>query len=325
MNRIHRGLVFSAVALAAILSVRSALAGAQARIVGNVFGPEKVPIPNAKIVITNKKVPSFKIELAADDKGVFKTIIADATYVYTYLISADGFNSLEIDKKAPIGSETNWEFHLSKAGTPVAELPPGEQAKLAYNEGVGLIGTDPAAAEKKFIAATELDANRIEAWQALAKVARDRKDGPKAVEYARKALALKEKELAGYKASGDEIDETEKVKYMEAVAAGLDLSGDKAGVKAMREEIAKAMGDPTSIYNEAVASFNKGEMKQAEAKLQKALEMKEDYPLAHYLLGMISMNGNKSKEAKLHFNRYLELEPAGEKAEEIKAFLSYLK
>lgn len=321
----------AAIALIAGPLAETAFAGAQARVTGTVVDHEKKPIAGATVVLTNPKVASYRQEFTTDAKGIFKVLLADSTYTYKYSISAKGYQPLEQEKKAAIGSDVQWEFMLIPEGAVVAgagqivEPTKGEKATLAYNEGVALLNAgDAAGAEAKFLAALAEKDDLQVAWWALTRIALDRKDGAKALEYAGKSLTLKEKEQAEAKAAGDEVDEAELAKYLDALARAQELTGDKAGAKATRDRLAKATGDPSALYNEAVTAFNANKMKDAEKKLTQVLELKEDYPLAHYLLGMVSMNGGKNKSAKEHFNRYLELEPEGEKAEEVKAFLSYL-
>ncbi|HEY3400236.1 MAG TPA: carboxypeptidase regulatory-like domain-containing protein [Geothrix sp.] len=79
--------------------------------------------------------------------------------------------------------------------------------------------------------------------------------------------------------------------------------------------------NPDVIYNKGVIAFNDGKTKEAKAHLLKALEVDPTYAKAHYLLGMVEYANMNLKGTKQHFLKYLELSPAGDKAAEIKEML----
>ena len=66
-------------------------------------------------------------------------------------------------------------------------------------------------------------------------------------------------------------------------------------------------------------------MKDAEATLEKAVEAKPDFALAHFWLGMACFNQNKKAPAKEHLEKYLELDPNGKEAATAKEILPLLK
>ncbi|HEV2064548.1 MAG TPA: tetratricopeptide repeat protein, partial [Thermoanaerobaculia bacterium] len=74
-----------------------------------------------------------------------------------------------------------------------------------------------------------------------------------------------------------------------------------------------------------VEAYNHNKMKDAEESLGKAIAAKPDYGLAHFWLGMASINLKKNAAAKEHFQKYLELEPKGEEADTAREMLSVLK
>jgi len=335
MSRSRRRTASAAVlSLLALLIASFVFAGAQARIIGKVLGPDKKPVAGAKVIITNPKVPSFKIELTTDDKGEFKTLISDSTYSYLYTITTEGFPPLAQEKKAPIGDTTEFEFQLGvaaqasaggKSAPPAAEVPKSEKAKMVFNDGVALLNANDApGAEKKFLESTELDPDLATAWKALAKVAVDRNDGVKALEYSKKALDAKEKADAALKAMGEEVDESLLPGFLMAYAQAQEMTGDKPGAKATRTRLAKATGDASGPYNEGVELFNKNKLKEAREKFEKAVELNDEFAPAHKMLGLIFMNAQKNAEAKKHFQRCVETDKTGKDAEECKAYLGYL-
>jgi tetratricopeptide (TPR) repeat protein len=102
--------------------------------------------------------------------------------------------------------------------------------------------------------------------------------------------------------------------------------GDKAKAAEFAKAYAEANPDsPDILYNKGVEAYNKGKMKDAEAALTKAVEVKPDFANAHYLLAMACFNQNKKAAAKEHFEKYLELDPNGKEAATAKELLPLLK
>lgn len=112
----------------------------------------------------------------------------------------------------------------------------------------------------------------------------------------------------------------------ERVVAGL-LETSKAKQDKVAEQKYTAMlealqgPNPDMIYNKGVEAFNDGKTKEAKTFLMKALEVDPNYAKAHYLLGMVEYASMNLKGTKLHFLKYLEMAPTGEKAAEIKEML----
>lgn len=331
MSRTIRPTALIAVALVSFLGfAQLAWAGAEARIIGTVLGTDGKPIPAAKVVITNPKVPSFKRETTTDESGTFKLLLADSTYSYKYTVSAPGMPETSWDRKAPIGTTQQFEFRF-EAGpvtstTPApAQMTASDKAAVAFNDGVGLMqeGKLPEA-ETKLLEATTLNPKLAIAWRALTRIAVEKKDGANAVEYAKKNLALQEADQESAKQLGDEPDPADLAPALQALADAQALAGDKAGAAETQKKLNVASGDPTSAYNDGVGLYNKGKTKDAQAKFEEALKLKGDYAPAHKMLGMIFMSSGRNKDAKTHFQSCVENDKAGKDAEECKAYLGYL-
>lgn len=110
------------------------------------------------------------------------------------------------------------------------------------------------------------------------------------------------------------------------VAALIATSKDKKDAEAEKKYAAMLETlqgpNPDMIYNKGVEAFNDGKTKEAKAHLMKALEVDPNYAKAHYLLGMVEYASMNLKGTKQHFLKYLELAPKGEKAAEIKEMLN---
>ncbi|MFN7132350.1 MAG: hypothetical protein ACK4N5_09710, partial [Myxococcales bacterium] len=74
----------------------------------------------------------------------------------------------------------------------------------------------------------------------------------------------------------------------------------------------------------ALAQFDAGSSDAAEASALRALELDEKSARAVLVLGMVYQSQNDAAKAKVEYQRYLELEPKGAHASEVKAILAGL-
>ena len=98
--------------------------------------------------------------------------------------------------------------------------------------------------------------------------------------------------------------------------------GDKAAEQKYSAMLETLQGpNPDLIYNKGVEAFNAGKTKEAKSHLAKALEVDPKYAEAHYLLAMVEFGDNNLKGTKQHLVKYLELAPAGKHAAEAREML----
>jgi tetratricopeptide (TPR) repeat protein len=79
--------------------------------------------------------------------------------------------------------------------------------------------------------------------------------------------------------------------------------------------------NPDVIYNKGVEAFNAGKSKEAKIQWQKALEIAPTYAEAHYMLAMVEFGENNLRGTKQHLQKYLELAPTGKNAATAKEML----
>ncbi|WP_243321063.1 carboxypeptidase-like regulatory domain-containing protein [Geothrix sp. SG200] len=105
----------------------------------------------------------------------------------------------------------------------------------------------------------------------------------------------------------------------ERVIAGLietsKAKSDKAAEQKYTAMLEAIQGpNPDVIYNKGVEAFNAGKTKEAKAHLLKALEVDPKYAEAHYLLAMVEFGENNLRGTKHNLEKYLELAPTGKNA-----------
>lgn len=308
-------------ALGALLGLGFAaalLAGAQARLAGKVTDSSGNPVEGVTVTVTTKNLGTFKLVLQTDRRGMYATVLNDATMQYHLKFEKAGYVPSEGDKKVPVGETAGIDAKLVKvseaeaAARAAAPAPSGVEAAVgAYNEGVDLLNAgNKAGAEARFLDAVKKNADLPAAWKALAILAYEKKDWAKTIEYGQKAT---------------DLDPSQSDLY-QMMADAAAKSGDKKGAAEWQARFAEANPDtPETLYNRGVEAYNKNKMKDAEDALSRAIAVKPDYGLAHFWLGMASINLKKNTAAKEHFQKYLELEPKGSEADTAKEMLSVLK
>jgi len=302
--------------LAAVLS-----AGAQARMKGKVTDSAGKPIEGVSVTVTTPSLRTFKMSLKSDKKGDWGTIVNDATMPYHVKFEKEGYVASEADKKVPVGdtgivdarllSTTEASAAAAAAAAGAATPSPTDQAAVIFNEGVDLLTAgNKAAAEAKFLEAVAKNPDLPQGWNALATLAFEKKEWAKTLEYGQKALDLDPAATSLYG----------------MLANAARQSGDQKAAAEWQAKFEAANPDtPESLYNKGIEAYNKNRMKEAEPFLQKAVEAKGDFALAHYYLGLASVNLKKNKEAVEHLSKYLELEPNGGEAATAKEWLAVLK
>ena len=305
-------------ALAAFFAAAFAQGGAQCRLQGTVTDSAGNPVDGASVTITTPNLTSFKINLKADSKGHYTTILQDCTMSYHVRFEKEGFAPQEGDKKIPIGEQATLDMKLAKASELQAKAQaaapkasPNEEAVLAFNAGVeALQGGDKAAAETKFHEAVTKNPDLPNGWQVLAQLSYEKKDWPHVLEYGQKATDL----------------DPSMTNLYAMMAEAAKQTGDKKAAAEWTSRYAEANPDsPEILFNKGIDAYNKGKMKDAEASLTKAVAAKPDFANAVFWLGMAEFNQNKKNEAKEHLSKYLELDPNGKEAGTAKEILPLLK
>lgn len=104
----------------------------------------------------------------------------------------------------------------------------------------------------------------------------------------------------------------------------LDLAAD-AAAKAMELHGADGGGDATSAYNTGAIMMNSGKVAEAKVQFQRAIQLDPTMAEAHFQLGMTFINEGNVAEAIKSLDQYLALAPAGPNAQMAKDMLPELK
>jgi len=83
--------------------------------------------------------------------------------------------------------------------------------------------------------------------------------------------------------------------------------------------------DPVVIYNVGTMYYNNSRFAEALVYYQKAVEKQKNFTDALYQLGLTYLNLQKNQEAINTFEEYLKVDSESGRADQVRAFLSYLK
>lgn len=126
-----------------------------------------------------------------------------------------------------------------------------------------------------------------------------------------------------------ELDEDSAAAY-DGLAALYNSTGrlDEAGeaaAKAMELNSASGGGDATSAYNAGAIMMNSGKVAEAKVQFQRAIQLDPNMAEAHFQLGMTFINEGNVGEAIKSLEQYLALAPNGPNAQMTKDMLPELK
>lgn len=330
-----RRLILALMLPAACLTVHAEQTG---RISGKVLNKEGNPIPGAKVTL-KRTDRNWSKELTPDKKGNFLQVGLEPKE-FEFTVKAEGFVDHKEIIKIPLADVLVKNITLltpaeARAAGPVAggtQVVPDDPGAALDAEGREAFNASiPLYNDGKY---DEALPHIEKAYKTLSEALAKLKDETAKAELAPEILKI-ERVLgiclaqAGAKKEDGEpylLKALERNAKDERVIAGL-IETSKAKQDAAAEQKYMAMleaiqgPNPDVIYNKGVEAFNAGKTKEAKTHFLKALEIDPKYAKAHYLLGMVEYANMNLKGTKQHFLQYLELAPAGDKAGEIKEML----
>ena len=308
------------------------------RISGKVLNKEGKPIPGAKVNL--KRIDrNWSKDLIPDKNGNFLQVGLEPKD-FTMTVTAEGYVTYtESPVKIPLADVIVKNITL---------LTPAEARTQAPAGGAQAIPEDPGAA---------LDIEGRDAFNSAIPLYNEGKyeEALPLVDKAFKTLTEASQKLKDEQAKADLVPELLKIERVLGIciaqAGAKKEDAEPYLLKALERnpkderavvgliETSKAKGDkaaeqkyvamletlqgpnPDLIYNKGVEAFNAGKTKEAKAHLTKALEVDPKYAEAHYLLAMVEFGENNLKGTKHNLQKYLELAPAGKNAATAKEML----
>jgi Tfp pilus assembly protein PilF len=187
-----------------------------------------------------------------------------------------------------------------------------EEAKKLHNEGVALMKAgDDAGAFSKFQEALTLDPNLLASQLGLADAALKMGKNAEAAAAAESVLKADPKN-----------EQALRLRFNACLALGdkAKLADALVGLAAVEPVMAR-----DGLLRLAFDAYDANNMPLSKERFDQALKIDPNYPLAHYYLGLIGVSMGATADARMHFERFLQLAPNDKEAESAREALKYLK
>jgi tetratricopeptide (TPR) repeat protein len=320
MNRISRHLLGALLPLAIVALAIPAFAQTGG-LRGKVVDPNGQPVEGA-IVRMEAKGSTRKLEVKTNKKGEYVQI---GLYPGEYKITVTKDNlSTEMDTRVGLGDATVADLQLKPAGAAPQtkeQLERNAKVKAVFEEGVAATQTsnwDVAIA--KFTEANTLLPNCHVCYYNLGAAYSRKEDWVKAEESYKKAVEIKPDYAEGWNALGSVYSQQKKEDLAQAAYAKAEAAaGTGAGAAA------GGGASASFLYNQGVRLWNENKYPEARDKFEAATKADPKYGEAFYRLGMAYMNLGDMAKAVTAFEGYLQAEPNGSHAAEVKQAIEALK
>jgi tetratricopeptide (TPR) repeat protein len=225
------------VLLLVALPAVSAFAAAQGRLQALVVDEQGKPLPGVEVEIVNSEI-GFEKRLTTNKKGSFTLMVLDATQVYEFRFSKEGYPTVTDMLKLQPGDAIDHTFTVASAaavgsaGAATAPVAGRGRAVNLFNDGVGLLQKgDRAAALVKFQEAADADPDMPQPWSVMAGIHLEEKRYDESIAAAEKLLAIAPDDPVGlqtlydaYQGSGQAEKAQATLERLAASAKGTDAA-----------------------------------------------------------------------------------------------------
>jgi len=303
-------------ALAVLLTLSVAPALAQSIVRGKVVDAQGKPVDGATVTFeaegTNRKA-----ETKTDKKGEFLQVgLSSGPWKVT--VNKQGVGTATKPAQVSQGRPSEMQFTLAPAGAAAGGDPKAaaelQAAAKAGADALRAGNNDEAIA--KFTELTTKVPTCADCYYNLGVAHSNKKEYDQAEVAFKKAIELKPDSGEAYTGLANLYNAQKK----------FDLAAD-ASAKAAQYSAGAAGGGggAEASYNQGVILFNGGKFTEAKTQFEAATKADPTYAPAYYQLGMTSLNLGQIPDAVSALEKYLELDPNGPRAAEVKASLPALQ
>ena len=319
-------LIRSALAVAVLTALAAPPAIAQPLVRGRVVDAAGQPVADAVITFVAQFV-SLTRTAKTDGKGEF-LMVGLPSGQYAITAAKEGVGTHKLTAPVTQGQNPPLVFTLRPAAPAGGTVAPAGDA-AATKEALALqalakAGSDHLSAgrnDEAIAAYTQVTAQAptcSDCFLNLGVAHANKKEWPQAEAALKKATELKPENTQAYTQLASVYNQQRKFDLAaEASASAAKYSAGAAG--------AAGGGNAEALYNQGVALFNGGKFPEAKTAFEGATKADPKLALAHYQLGMTALNLGDFNLAVSSLETYLQLEPNGAKAAEVKASLPALQ
>ncbi len=302
---------------AALVLACAASAAAQTGVVrGKVVDAQGAPIEGAKVTIAAKAMKSSR-DLKTNKKGEFVQV-GLFPGAYTITVEKEPLKTTQ-DAQVSIGDNPPIEIKLAAAAGSAEQAAKAAALQKAFDEGVAFSkGGKFDESIAKFNEAIAQAPNCYDCYYNIGYAHTQKKDWEQAEIAYKKAVELKPDHAAAWSGLANAYNVQKKTDLaMEATA--------KAGQYGDTATAAGGGANAGSLYNQGVILWNAQKYAEAKEKFEAATKADPKYGEAWYLLGKAHINLGEFANAVTAFEGYLQAEPAGQHAAEVKKNIDDLK
>jgi tetratricopeptide (TPR) repeat protein len=304
-------LTIAALALFAGAELSAQAWAGRGRVHGTIEDPDGNPVAGATLTLVHQEMEAGPPSLTSDRRGRF-TYLGLNTGRWEITIEAEGFQTLIVETDvAQLEQRPPLEIVLD----PLPEEYYVQQRLMEAQEWIDRGNAHMEAGE-------------------FAEAREEFREAAKIVDDEFKPLIMLGVARAGY-AAGDvegalatlaEIREMDP-QNRDALNLSIDIlaaEGRSAEAEALMAEAGDVEVDPVTSVNLGIEAFNANQYASAQRYFEQALAGDPELAEAHYLLGMAHLAQERVEEAKERFQRVLEIDPDGPRAEDARQMLDAL-
>jgi Tfp pilus assembly protein PilF len=308
---------------ALVLAVAGAPLAAQSTgmVKGKVVDTQGTPVEGAKVTIEFLDGMNRRFETKTNKRGEFIQIgLQPGNYRVTAEKEKVGVQSFDV--RVRLGGAAEVNFQLTPAGPGGRPMTKEEAQKLEAFKKVfeaGVAASNAGNHEEAIARFSEALAMQADCYACQYNIGgsyAQMKAYDKAEEAFKKAMEMRPDSAEPYNALANiynaqrRFDEAAKMTEEATKRAGADTT---------------AAASPDQLFNQGVIFWNAGKIPEAKKQFEAAIAQNPNMAEAHYWVAMANLNEGNLAGAATHFEKYLELAPTGQYADQVKGVLSQIK
>ncbi len=281
------------------------------------------PIEGVNITLTTPEKDDYNKVVSTNKKGQTTFFLHMEIKNVNFLLDKEGYQNLQDSKELrrlrqsqeALYYEHSFILYRTDELSPeqkIQQYKTSQEALSFFNKGMELFQVeDFSGASEQFKKAVETKPDFLEAHQNLAAAYFQAELYQEAIKAAKKALEIK----------------PDTAQTLKLISVSYSRLGDEKTALEYQDRL-RALSDaefsPEEIFNMGAVAANEGRDEEAAEYFRKVTEMKPDFALAYYQLGLSYFRLKYMEAAKTVLEKYLELDPEGENAKTAQALLQHI-
>ena len=314
------------VVLSAALAVGATSYGQSSGVLrGQVIDGAGVGVAGAKITVVAREAPRMTLETETDDDGNYRVVGLPAN---RYEVRAEkegvGIDVAVFRMRAAGNLVVNMDLAAAAAAAiaalseeELAEIKRADDFAAAFEMGVNASNAgDYQETINQFQIAIGNADSCHDCYQNLGLVYTELEDYDRAETAFKQAIALKADYAAAYTGLANIYNTQRRFdEAAEASAEAARLSGSALG----------GATDPIAVYNQGIIFWNAQKFGEAKAQFEQTIQLDPNHAEAHYFLAMANLNQGNMADAAAALEKYIELAPNGQYADQARGMLPQLQ